>query len=269
MAGSPKKRIRRDAKAAALDIRHAEKPAGEPATAPGAGKKRGKPKNASKPSPGVNTTSTTERQEPEHLNGSHARAVEGATRKIGRPSTFTQAIADEICERISGGETLNQICRDEHMPARGTVVKWTQSHEHATFGLAYARARIAQLEFWADQVIDCADDSSRDYIDRVGKDGAVTRVFDAENVNRSRLRIDARRWLLSKLSPGKYGDFQKTQVELSGRGGGPIEVEARPRKSTLELARHIVFKLQQAQDEVNGGPTLLIEGNAIKELVDG
>ena len=130
----------------------------------------------------------------------------------GRPSLYTQALAEEICERIANGETLNQICRDEHMPERRTVVDWALNDRDG-FSARYARARDAQLEHWADEIVEISDDGSNDWIERETKSGRVITVLNDEAVQRSRLRADNRKWLLSKLKPERYGD----KLELSGK----------------------------------------------------
>ena len=131
------------------------------------------------------------------------------------PVRFAQEVCDEICERMGNGESLTQICKDGHMPAKGTVTKWAKGHE--TFGKQYARAREALLLFYADQIIDIADDSSDDYVERQRSDGASQKVIDQENIARARLRVDARKWLLSKLMPKVYGD----KLALGGDADAP------------------------------------------------
>lgn len=133
----------------------------------------------------------------------------------GRPSEFTQEVADEICARLAAGESLREVCRDENMPDRGTVVRWAQKDE--TFRGQYAQARERLMERWAEEIIEICDDGSNDYMER--RDG--TTVVNQDHVQRSRLRVDTRKWLMSKLAPRKYGD----KVELSGPDGGPLIVK--------------------------------------------
>lgn len=136
----------------------------------------------------------------------------------GRPSLYTEEIAAEICQRIGEGETLNQICRDEHMPARPTVVSWVLEDREG-FSDRYARARDLQLEHWADEVIDVADDGTNDFMERKnGDDEKSSWALNGEHVQRSRLRIDSRKWLLSKLKPQQYGD----KLQHSGDKDNPI-----------------------------------------------
>ena len=55
-----------------------------------------------------------------------------------------------------------------------------------------------------DEILEIADDSSNDWIDREGPDGKKYRVFNPDSIRRSK-RIGARKWLISKLMPKRYG----------------------------------------------------------------
>ena len=128
-----------------------------------------------------------------------------APRKPGRPTKYTKAIADEICNRMHHGETLNKICRDEHMPGRRTVIDW-RFQDIDGFSATYARAREALLDYWEDETVDVADDGTNDYYRKTTKDGEEVLAFNKENVERSKLRVDTRKWMLSKLNQKRFGD---------------------------------------------------------------
>lgn len=134
----------------------------------------------------------------------------------GRPSKFTQEIADEICERLSEGESLRRICMSEHIPERRTVFSWLLNDKYKEFHHQYTRARELQAENFADEMSDIADDGSNDYMETIdGETGAILGYkLNGEHINRSRLRIDTRKWIASKLKPKKYGD--KIEVENTG-----------------------------------------------------
>jgi hypothetical protein len=143
---------------------------------------------------------------------------------VGRPSDYTPDVAAHICGQLVEGRSLRSICKAEDMPGVATVFKWLASHPE--FVDQYARARDAQADTLADELIDIADDSANDYYDKSVGDGATQRVVDAEHINRSRLRVDTRKWIASKLKPKKYGE--KLSTELTGADGGPIVVKATP-----------------------------------------
>lgn len=130
----------------------------------------------------------------------------------GRPTVYTEEIAAKICRRIAEGETLKQICRDERMPPESTVRTWALD-DRAGFSARYARAREMQLDTWADEITEIAEDGRNDWMERETRSGRVVTVLNEEAVARSRLRVDSRKWLLSKLKPERYGD----KLELSGK----------------------------------------------------
>lgn len=99
------------------------------------------------------------------------------------------------------------------MPDKSAVIGWVLKDRNG-FSQQYMQARAVQYHGWADEINDIADNGSNDWTEREGKDGSTYAVFDHEHVQRSKLRVDSRKWLLSKLLPKQYGD--KQQVELSG-----------------------------------------------------
>jgi hypothetical protein len=133
-----------------------------------------------------------------------------------REGSYTEAIAAAICARVASGESVRTICDDESMPASSSVYKWLSEHDN--FAEQYARAREAQADYYAEQIIQIADDGANDtYLDEDGKQRT-----DQDVIARSRLRVDARKWYASKLAPKKYGD----KIEHSGTGeGGALVVE--------------------------------------------
>lgn len=131
-----------------------------------------------------------------------------------RALEFTQVIADAICERIADGESLRSICRDESMPAKSTVFKWLANVKD--FADQYARAREAQADTLADEILEIADETSHDTI-VTEKNGEQP---NSEWITRSRLRVDARKWLASKMAPKKYGD----KITHAGDPNSPVEL---------------------------------------------
>lgn len=134
----------------------------------------------------------------------------------GRPSTFTQEIADEICERLGEGEPLRQICRDERMPHWTTVYDWKATDE--AFSLRIAHAREAGFDAIAADCLNIADETTFDTISTENGDRANT-----EWISRSKLRIETRLKLLAKWDPKRYGD--KVTNEHTGADGGPVKIQ--------------------------------------------
>ncbi len=87
----------------------------------------------------------------------------------GRPSLFSQELADAICESLIEGKSLRTICRNEAMPAAGTVCRWLSQDEK--FREQYARAREAQADTLADEALEIADDGTNDWMERKNGEG--------------------------------------------------------------------------------------------------
>ena len=127
-------------------------------------------------------------------------------RRPGKQVTFDPAIAEVICRRMAAGESLRSICRGPGMPPPSTV-RWWHVSDYQGFAAQYARAREAQADCWASEIVDLADET----------------LADANHVAKARLQIDARKWVACKLLPRKYGD--RVSAELTGANGGPIKTQ--------------------------------------------
>lgn len=129
---------------------------------------------------------------------------------------FSTQLADEICERLADGESLRLICLDDHMPARSVIFRWLG--EDQAFADQYARAREDQAESLADEIVRISDEEGTTTKVIKGAKGEddefVEVVFDSTAVARNKLRVDARKWVASKLKPKKYGD--RTTTEHTG-----------------------------------------------------
>lgn len=118
---------------------------------------------------------------------------------MGRPSIFTPEIVESICERLSRGEPLAAICRDEGMPADRTVRDWIESKPEVSAAIACARE--AGEEAIAADCLVIADDSTGDF-----RMGEKSLLVDTDHIQRSKLRIDTRLKLLAKWNPRKWGE---------------------------------------------------------------
>lgn len=134
---------------------------------------------------------------------------------MARPRDYTPEMALIICDRLSDGESLRSICRDEAMPQKITVLRWLAAIPE--FQTQYAHAREAQADALADEITEIADDGARDYVKT--EDGRE--VVDHDHIARARLRVDARKWIASKLKPKKYGE----KLELGGDQNAPVRLQ--------------------------------------------
>ena len=141
------------------------------------------------------------------------------------PEYDREEIMDYVCDALatssrglgniikSGGEEFKAF------PTYSTIMKWLSEDE--ALSDRYARAKEAQADYMADEMLDIADDGRNDWMKRHQANGESVEVVNSEVIQRSKIRIDTRKWLASKLKPKKYAD--KVQTEISGPGGGPVE----------------------------------------------
>lgn len=122
---------------------------------------------------------------------------------------MTRAVEDFICEQIAEGKSLVSILKSKPgMPDYTTVCRHLKATEEEKDGFCqrYAQAREDQADYLADQIVEISDDGRNDtYVDEKGR----TKV-DWDVVQRSKLRVDARKWVAAKLKPKRYGDRLQT-----------------------------------------------------------
>lgn len=139
---------------------------------------------------------------------------------MGRPSLYSQELADEICSRLAEGQSMRTVCREEHIPHMATIFRWLREHEE--FREQYARAKEEAADALVEEMLEISDDGTNDWMEKLDSDGGcVGYQLNGEHVQRSRLRVDTRKWIASKLKPKKYGE--RITQEHTGKDGGPIE----------------------------------------------
>ena len=149
---------------------------------------------------------TNNKPEPEILE------PESPRKPTGRPSSYTFEVGEEICHQMAGGKGLRQICSQEGMPDRHTVLRWLDANEG--FRARYAQAREALMDWYSEEILRIAFDDSGDLI----IDG--DRVMSGHHVvQRARLKVDTVKWVMAKLHPGRYGE---RPVDASSQG--PITI---------------------------------------------
>src|SRR5690554_5149482 len=149
--------------------------------------------NKKKTAPKKATAKRTTTKKPEVTAAQKAEEAK-KKRLRGRPSLYTEELAEKICARLADGESLNQICKDEGMPSERTVRTWALDVNHP-FSPKYAQAREIGYLKMADELLSISDDGQRDIVTRVNEKGETYTVVDHEHIQRSRLRVDTRKWL--------------------------------------------------------------------------
>ena len=148
-----------------------------------------------------------------------------APKKTGRPSRYTPELAQEICDRISKGEPLLQICKDDRMPERRTVYDWLERID----GLSaqFARAREEGCDAMAEQSLAIMDGEPLAVFDDAGN-----KRYDSGSIAWNKNRAEHRLKLLACWNPKKYG----SKVQLGGDPDNPVKVEVQSEADTYLAA---------------------------------
>nr|DAK87047.1 MAG TPA: DNA-binding protein [Caudoviricetes sp.] len=165
---------------------------------------------------------TTAKSKPEPSKKSSRKTP----KKNGRPSKYTDKLADNICQMIASGLSVRAICAKKDMVSMQTLFRWLR--ENDKFREQYVRACEERSYAQAEEIIDIADNATNDYMEKLEGDGYI---FNSENVQRSRLRIDTRKWLMSKMNPKVYGD--KLDMTTNGNDIG-VALSARQAEQLLK-----------------------------------
>ncbi|AAR97692.1 terminase small subunit [Bordetella phage BPP-1] len=183
-------------------------------------------------------------REPTRPAGARAFGDARKTARMKNASTYTEAIATEICDRIADGEPLRQICRDEHMPAWRTVYHWIEARPE--FAERMERARRAGFDAIAEEALEIANTPQTGEETEESDDGY--KVKRGDMLGHRKLQVETRLKLLAKWHPTKYGD--KTSMELTGANGGPVQINDTERAA--RIAAIVAAAQQRAQRAAAG-----------------
>jgi hypothetical protein len=141
--------------------------------------------------------------------------------KGGRTTTYNPDIARVMCEQLSEGIPLRQICREnEGFPAWRTIYDWMGRDPE--LAAAIARARDVGYDAMAEECLDIADNGSNDWMERLDPEGIpVGWQVNGDSIQRSKLRIETRLKLLAKFNPKRYGD----KIVHAGDDVNPVVIE--------------------------------------------
>jgi len=157
-------------------------------------------------------------------------------KKIGRPSKYTPELADEICQRLSNGEPLRQICRDDHMPAWQKIYEWM--HKDPNLSGAIAHARDQGGDAIAEDILNEISQEPERILTEGG--GRV----DPGYVQLVKMRAEIKLKLLAKWNPKKYGD----RTIIAGDKDNPMqsEVIVTAKDAMNTVVEHLMLKKQSA-----------------------
>ena len=137
---------------------------------------------------------------------------------MARPIEWTQEkkeVAIEIIfTEMAQGKSLRQILdHDDTLPSRRLFYEWMA--KDSVLSNHYEAISQLRADMMFDEMIEIADDGTNDFMTKEIGDGVEVQVLNSEHIQRSRLRIDARKWILSKMVPKKFGD--KTDITTNGK----------------------------------------------------
>jgi len=162
--------------------------------------------------------------------------LEPIKRKCGRPVTFYPAKKQEAVNAIlsrvaTSRDSILTICKsDKDLPNAETFFTWIRESEELAHD--YARAKESQADIIAEEMLDISDNGTNDYMERqAGNGDNVGWQLNGEHVQRSKLRIETRKWLLGKLRPKRYGDT--VRQEITGANGGALNVTVTPIQASI------------------------------------
>ena len=128
-------------------------------------------------------------------------------KKMGRPTLYSQELADLICSRVATSTLgLTRLCElHDDLPDKTTIYLWR--YKYPDFSNQYAQAKLKQADLLAEECLEIADDATNDWMENFSDDGdSIGYKLNGEHVQRSRLRIDTRKFLAAKLLPKQYGE---------------------------------------------------------------
>lgn len=168
---------------------------------------------------------------------------------------FTPALFTSICDRISQGESLRSVCRDPEMPHKSTVLRWLR--EKPELRDQYCAARDDLMEYWASDILEIADDGTMDTMPGLNKYGDEVMVANHANVQRDKLRIHARQWLLGKLKPKVYGD--RVELEHSGEVLHTVDITTLSAREKMRRLALFMLEDRAAGEVIDGESTVMTD----------
>lgn len=165
--------------------------------------------------------------------------IEEQKRGPGNVTDYTPELFQRVLDGLIEGKSLKRVCEeDDSLPNKATVYRWLYVDEDLRD--QYIRAREFQAHVLFDETVDIADDSDNDYVERKRSDGSEYFALDKEAVMRSKLRVDTRVLMASKLAPKKYGDSATIRQQLLNSKGDPTDHVERSSDIVKDVLKRIM-----------------------------
>lgn len=162
---------------------------------------------------------------------------------MSRPTIYTPELAAKVCEALATHGSLRAVCREDWAPDRSTVMRWVVDDIDG-FAARYARAKSMGIDEFVEETLEIADDGSNDWM-KSNKPDAEGYVLNGEHVQRSKVRIETRRWLAERLEPKKYG--AKAGIDLTSSDGTMTPVDASTRAARVAQLMALAQKRASAE----------------------
>lgn len=133
-----------------------------------------------------------------------------------------KAKIDRVLELVSEGMSVAQACRQKDTCCEKTFYNWlNDDDEEGSKVQRYTHAREARADAIFEEMLEIADDGTNDFVMKEGRNGTEYEALDTDHVQRSRLRIETRKWMLGRMSPSKYGD----KLDVAHTGDIVVEIK--------------------------------------------
>lgn len=136
---------------------------------------------------------------------------------------MTEEVALELLNRLARGELLKDICKDAHMPSYTTVMKWIKTDPD--FQEAYISAQEFRMHMYADEILKIADDTVGDVKLAYDKNGNLIPEVNYENIQRSKLRIQTRQYLMERFAKQTYALQRESKATVQSSDGATVNVQ--------------------------------------------
>ena len=150
---------------------------------------------------------------------------------------YDAELAAKVLDLLAQSGSLRRVCRELGV-SRNSIIPWVVDNTEG-FGDAYARAKEHGIDTLVEETLDIADDGSNDYMD--AEHGPA---LNSESIQRSKVRVETRRWLAERLAPRRYGLRQGLDVTSSD---GTLQMDDTARSA--RVAQLVALAAKRKEDD--------------------
>ena len=150
---------------------------------------------------------------------------------------YDAELAEKVLDLLAQSGSLRRVCRELGV-SRNSIIPWVVDNTEG-FGDAYARAKEHGIDTLVEETLDIADDGSNDYMET--EHGPA---LNSESIQRSKVRVETRRWLAERLAPRRYGLRQGLDVTSSD---GTLQMDDTARSA--RVAQLVALAAKRKEDD--------------------